>query len=78
MARRFAYEVFVSYSSGDKAAVDVLSNRLRSDGLRVWLDDWAIRTGDPISLSIHRGLEQIADAADVHVESVFRVGVDRA
>ena len=35
-----------------------LAERLRDDGLRVWLDDWEIRPGDLIGLKIEQGLEQ--------------------
>ena len=53
----FDYDVFLSYSSRDKKAVRALAKRLKDDGLRVWLDDWVIQPGDPISLKIQRGLE---------------------
>ena len=53
----FDYDVFLSYSSRDKKAVRALAKRLKDDGLRVWLDDWVILPGDPISLEIQRGLE---------------------
>ena len=53
----FNYDAFLSYSSRDKKAVRALANRLKDDGLRVWLDDWVIQPGDPISLTIQHGLE---------------------
>jgi hypothetical protein len=51
------YDVFLSYSSKDKATVHALANRLKADGLRVWLDSWEIRPGDSIPAKIEEGLE---------------------
>jgi HEAT repeat protein len=51
------YDVFLSYSSKDKEVVHALANRLRGDGVRVWLDDWVIQPGDAIGMAIARGLE---------------------
>ena len=34
----FEYDVFLSYSSKDKTIVHALAERLRGDGVRVWLD----------------------------------------
>jgi hypothetical protein len=39
----FTHDVFLSHSAKDKAVVRAVAERLRSDGLRVWLDDWEIR-----------------------------------
>ena len=58
MAGTFAYDVFLSHSSKDKPVVRDLAQRLKSDGLRVWLDEWEIRPGDMIGLKIEQGLEQ--------------------
>jgi hypothetical protein len=54
----FEYDVFISHSSDDKPVVRQLAERLRSDGLRVWLDEWIIQPGDSIPLAIENGLEQ--------------------
>jgi WD40 repeat protein len=58
MSSDFEYDVFLSYSSKDKEKVHALAQRLKQDGLRVWLDAWAIRPGDSIPLKIQQGLEQ--------------------
>jgi WD40 repeat protein len=58
MSNTFDYDVFISYSSQDKQVVHALAKRLKQEGLRVWLDAWAIQPGDMISLQIQRGLEQ--------------------
>ncbi len=43
MADDFKYDIFLSHSAKDKAVVRPLAERLRADGLRVWLDDWEIK-----------------------------------
>lgn len=53
----FQFDVFVSHSSHDGEFAQRLARRLRADGLRVWLAEWEIRPGDPISIRIERGLE---------------------
>jgi len=58
MSETFEYDVLISHSSKDKQAVRELAERLRDDGLRVWLDEWEIKPGDPISIKVERGLEQ--------------------
>ena len=58
MSKMFEYDVFLSYSSADKTVVHALAERLKKDGLRVWLDTWVIKPGNPIGLTIQRGLEQ--------------------
>ncbi|WP_295444065.1 TIR domain-containing protein [uncultured Thiodictyon sp.] len=57
MTESFAFDVFLSHSSKDKPVVLELAERLRSDGLKVWLDDWEIRPGDSIPARIEDGLE---------------------
>jgi hypothetical protein len=53
----FAYDVFLSHSSKDKVVVRELAQRLKSDGVRVWLDEWEIKAGDNIPHKIEEGLE---------------------
>ncbi len=57
MADVFEYDVFLSHSSQDKAAVRDLAERLRADGLRVWLDEWELKPGDSVPKKIDDGLE---------------------
>ena len=54
----FAYDVFLSHSSKDKAVVRPLAERLRKDGVKVWLDEWEIRVGDSVPAKIEEGLER--------------------
>jgi small GTP-binding protein len=58
MTEAFQYDVFISHSTKDKAAVRELAERLKADGLRVWLDEWEIKPGDMISLKVEQALEQ--------------------
>ena len=51
------WDVFISYSSNDKAVVRAVAERLRADGLQVWFDAWEIRVGDSIPAKIEEGLE---------------------
>ncbi|QDV49575.1 tetratricopeptide repeat protein [Gimesia fumaroli] len=56
--QHFEFDVFLSHASADKLVVRELAERLRKDGLRVWLDEWVIKPGDSISLAIEQGLER--------------------
>ena len=53
----FEYDVFLSHSSKDKTVARELAERLKGDGLLVWLDEWVIKPGDSIPLAIEQGLE---------------------
>ncbi len=57
MSELFAYDVFLSHSSKDKAVVRPLAERLRQDGLKVWFDEWVLKPGDSIPAKIEEGLE---------------------
>ena len=58
MSGGFEYDVFLSHSSQDKEAVLELAERLKGDGLHVWLDDWVIQPGDSIPKAVEKGLER--------------------
>jgi len=53
----FTHDVFLSHSAKDKAVVRPLAERLRTDGLKVWFDEWVIKPGDSIPAKIEAGLE---------------------
>ena len=57
VSESFPYDVFLSYSSQDKPVVREIAQRLKSDGVRVWFDDWEIKAGDSIPAKIEEGLE---------------------
>ncbi len=54
---KYTWDVFLSHNSKDKPAVRRLAERLRGDGLAVWLDDWEIKAGDSIPSKVMSGLE---------------------
>lgn len=60
----FPYDVFLSHNHADKPRVRRLAERLKAAGvqmeagLRLWLDEWVIQTGDIIALKVDEGLEQ--------------------
>lgn len=58
MSEDFRYDVFLSHSSKDKPVVRPLAERLRADGVRVWLDEWVLKPGSNIPHEIEQGLEQ--------------------
>jgi TIR domain/Restriction endonuclease len=51
-------KIFISHASEDLAFVDGLVERLKSDGVDVWLGNTEIRVGDSISERISTGLDQ--------------------
>jgi hypothetical protein len=53
----FSYDVFLSHSSKDTQVVRKLAQRLKSDGLRVWFDEWEIKPPAPIWYKIQVGLQ---------------------
>jgi TIR domain-containing protein len=57
MSESFSYDVFLSHSARDKAVVRAVAERLRRDGLRVWLDEWVLRPSDAIFSKVDEGLE---------------------
>jgi TIR domain len=57
MGEIFTFDVFLSHSTRDKVVVSEVANRLRTDGLRVWFDEWMLRPGDSIPAKIEEGLE---------------------
>ena len=48
MRQEFEYNHFLSHSAQDKAVACPLAERLRQDGLKVWLDEWVLKPGDGI------------------------------
>jgi TIR domain len=44
MTHNFSYDVFLSHNSKYKPRVRRLADRLKQAGLRVWFDEWNIRS----------------------------------
>lgn len=40
MSRSFEYDVFLSHSFADKTVAQEIAERLKVDGVKVWLDEW--------------------------------------
>ncbi len=57
MRSQFLYDVFLSHSSKNQRRVKTLAERLKSDGLNVWLDSWSVEAGENIVLAIEEGLK---------------------
>lgn len=54
--KSFDYDVFLGYDHQDAERVHRLAERLRAEGLRVWLDDWVLRPEDDATRAIEQGL----------------------
>jgi len=48
MADSFSYDVFLSHNAKDKPRVRRLAERLQRAGLRVWFDEWIIKSDNII------------------------------
>ena len=72
MPDAFQYDVFLSHSAKDKAVVRPLAERLRQDGLKVWLDEWVLKPGDSLPAKIEEGLEHSRVLACPAVASLRR------
>lgn len=57
MADEFQFDVFLSHSAKDKPIVRDVAQRLKKDGIRIWLDEEQIKPGDNIPAKIEDGLE---------------------
>ena len=62
MPNEFRYDVFLSHSAKDNAVVRAVAERLRKDGLKVWLDEWVLKPGDSIPAKIEEGLQHFQSA----------------
>ena len=51
-------KVFISHTSKDHGFVLLLANKLKSDLIDVWIDDWELKVGDSIVQKINDGLER--------------------
>jgi WD40 repeat protein len=53
----FEFDVFLSHSAKDRDVVRVIAERLRSDGLSVWFDEWELKAGTSITAKTEDGLQ---------------------
>ena len=52
------FDVFLSYSHRDRREVLSLAQRLQSDGLCLWFDEWNVQPDGRLSADINRGLDR--------------------
>jgi class 3 adenylate cyclase/GTPase SAR1 family protein len=52
----FTFDVFLSHNNRDRAVVRRIAEKMRANGLRVWLDEWILRPGDDIYQALEEGL----------------------
>ena len=45
MEKEFQFDVFLSHRAKHKTVVRPLAERLRTDGVKVWFDEWEIMPG---------------------------------
>ncbi len=57
------FHVFISHNSRDKPAVIKLAKRLKAQGLKVWLDVWELRPGQPWQEALEHIIETTQTAA---------------
>ncbi len=57
------YDVFLSHNSKDKAAVEEIARKLKSVGIRPWLDKWDLTGGDTIADALEKAIKSIHCAA---------------
>ena len=50
------HQVFISYAQADNEVAREIANGLRSAGLTVWFDEWALKAGDSIRTRIEEGV----------------------
>lgn len=50
------YDLFICHSYEDKEFVRKLARRLRSYGVKVWLDEWELQAGDSLQKHIQNGI----------------------
>jgi len=65
-------DAFVSYASDDKKFVRELASRLRSSGVKLWVDESELTVGDTLRGKIDEGLKSCQYGIVVLSESFFR------
>jgi hypothetical protein len=57
------YDVFISYSSRDRAMAEKLANRLREAGLSPFFDCWCLPGGKPWGPLLEQSIQESASCA---------------
>lgn len=66
------FDVFICYSQKDDNIVIELANKLKEDGLQVWIDKWQIEPTDIIELKISEGLQSSRNLIFIMSENSFK------
>ena len=61
--RQAQFDVFLSHNSKDKPAVIALAKQLKANGIKVWLDAWELRPGQPWQEALEEIIETCGSAA---------------
>ena len=73
----FQFDVFLSHNTKDKPRVRRLAERLKAAGVRVWFDEWTVKSGDKLISPWSEG-GGVAGAAVVHFAGRARFGLGGA
>ena len=65
------FDVFLSYATEDREWAQMLAERLRSSGVRVWVDVWELQPGDHIK-KLNDGLKASRKVVAVWTPNYFR------
>ena len=66
------YDVFLSHASEDMAWSARLAERLRNEGVRVWFDQWEIKSGHNLDVELNKGIETSRKMVAVWSAHYFR------
>jgi hypothetical protein len=69
--QEFKYDVFLSHASEDTDWCLRLAERLRDEGVRVWLDKWELLPGSHLEDRINDGLEHSRKMVAVWTKNYF-------
>lgn len=58
MAGDLQFDGYLRHNTQYKPCVRRLAERLKQSGLRVWFDEWNVKSGDIITRKVDEGLEQ--------------------
>ena len=57
------YDVFLNHDSSDKAAVELLAHKLRSENVELFLDQWHLIPGEPWQEALEQALDESSTCA---------------
>ncbi|MCX7837899.1 MAG: TIR domain-containing protein, partial [Anaerolineae bacterium] len=65
------YDLFLSHAGEDSAWCEMLAERLRNEGVRVWFDKWELEPGDHLLARINDGIRQSRKMVAVWTPAYF-------